>query len=118
MPRALFAAIKDAVLGKKYELSVAYIPAAQMRRITIQTKKKDHVSNVLSFPLSPTSGEILLCPQAAAPYSLPYLFIHGCLHLKGYKHGDTMDSTERKLLKRFTSYAKNSHGNRRRHLPG
>lgn len=116
MPRALFSSIKDAILGKNYELSVAYIPAAEMRRITIATKKKDHVSNVLSFPLSKNSGEILLCPAAAKPFSLPYLFIHGALHLKGHKHGATMERFETRMLERFIPYAKNSHGNRRRHL--
>jgi ssRNA-specific RNase YbeY (16S rRNA maturation enzyme) len=117
VPRALFAALKEAALGRSYELSVALIPAPEMLAITRKTKKKDHVSNVLSFPLSKTSGEILLCPAAAAPYTLPYLFIHGCLHLKGHKHGATMEHIEHTLLKRFTSYAKNSHGHRRRHLP-
>ncbi len=117
MPRTLFSNIKDAALGKSYDLSVAFIPAVEMRKITIKTKHKDHVSNVLSFPLSKNSGEILICPAAAAPYTLPYLFIHGALHLKGHKHGATMERTEQKLLKRFIPYAKNSNGHRRRHIP-
>jgi ssRNA-specific RNase YbeY (16S rRNA maturation enzyme) len=118
-PRKLFAAIKDAALGPNYELSVALLNPAEMLRVTRERKHKDHVSNVLSFPLSKTSGEILLCPQAAKPYTLPYLFIHGCLHLKGQKHGATMERNEQALLARFTpSYAKDSNGNRRRDLPG
>lgn len=58
-------------------------------------------SNVLSFALSPTSGEILICPSAAAPYTLSYLFIHGCLHLKGRTHSDTMEREENRILKKF-----------------
>ena len=115
MERIPFKKIKDAVLGPRYDLSVAVItPAAmrramkykklsshEMRKVTLKTKKKDHVSNVLSFPLSKTSGEILLCRAAAKPYTVGYLFIHGVLHLKGLKHSATMDNAEKRLLSRF-----------------
>ena len=98
---ASFAKIKDAVLGKKYDLSVAFLSSTEMRKVTVRTKKKNHVSNVLSFPLSKTSGEILICKAAAKPYSVEFLFIHGLLHLKGLKHGATMEREEDRLLKRF-----------------
>ena len=104
---ALFPKIKDAVLGKRYDLSVALIAPAAMRRAMkykkVSTKK---VSNVLSFPLSKTSGEILICKAAAKPYGVPFLFIHGLLHLKGLKHGATMEREEDRLLKRF-GFARN-----------
>ncbi|HWB34140.1 MAG TPA: rRNA maturation RNAse YbeY [Candidatus Paceibacterota bacterium] len=116
-PRAPFAAIKDAALGKTYDLSLALISPSAMRKITIEHKHDDHVSNVLSFPLSKTSGEILICPSAAKPFSVEYLFIHGLLHLKGLKHGATMERNERALLARFASYGKDRNGHRRRHLP-
>jgi ssRNA-specific RNase YbeY (16S rRNA maturation enzyme) len=59
------------------------------------------VSNVLAFPLSKTSGEILICKAAAKPYTVEYLFIHGLLHLKGHKHSATMEREENRLLKQF-----------------
>jgi len=94
--------IKELVLGKKYELSFAYVTPIQMLKAMKYKKTPEKkLSNVLAFPLSKTSGEILICKQAAKPYSLPYLFIHGCLHLKGLKHSDTMESIELRLLKRF-----------------
>jgi ssRNA-specific RNase YbeY (16S rRNA maturation enzyme) len=94
--------IKELVLGKKYELSFAFVTPVQMRR-AMKYKKEPakKLSNVLAFPLSKTSGEILICKQAAKPYSLPYLFIHGCLHLKGLKHSATMERTELRLVKKF-----------------
>ncbi len=98
---ASFSKIKSAVLGKRYDLSVAFLSPAEMRRVTVRTKKKNKVSNVLSFPLSKTSGEILICKAAAKPYSIPFLFIHGLLHLKGLKHGCRMEREEDRLLKRF-----------------
>lgn len=93
--------IKKAVLGKEYDLSLAFLPAKEMRAVTIKTRKYDKVSNVLSFPLSKTSGEILICRAAAKPFSVAYLFIHGLFHLKGHKHGATMEREERRILKEF-----------------
>jgi probable rRNA maturation factor len=69
-------------------------------------------ANVLSFPLTKNSGEIVLniakikreaskfgfSPQGHAKY----LLIHGCLHLKGYTHGSTMEQAEERLVKKFS----------------
>jgi rRNA maturation RNase YbeY len=99
---AVFKKIQKHILGDRYELSVAFLPPAKMRAVTRQYKHKDHVSNVLSFPLSKTSGEILLCKSAAKPYTVEYLFIHGCMHLAGYTHSATMERQERKVLARFS----------------
>ena len=106
--KELFSLLKDEVLGKTYDLSVAFLLPVKMRAVTKHTKKVNKVSNVLSFPLSKTSGEILLCRKAAPPYTIPYLFIHGLLHLKGLKHGARMESAEQQLLARFSLHAKNS----------
>lgn len=103
---ASFSKIKDSILGKRYDLSVAFLSPAQMRKVTLRTKKKNKVSNVLSFPLSKTSGEILICKAAARPFSIEFLFIHGLLHLRGLKHGATMEREEDRLLKRF-GFARN-----------
>jgi ssRNA-specific RNase YbeY (16S rRNA maturation enzyme) len=96
-----FEKIKDTVLGKKYELSLAFVGAAESRKVTLKAKNKDKASNVLSFELSKTSGEIIICPAVAKPYSIPYLFIHGLFHLKGFKHSDTMERNEHRLVKKF-----------------
>jgi len=111
VPRVAFLPIKNSVLGEKYELSVALVTPREAREVTKRTKHKDKASNVLSFPLSKTSGEIILCPATArrearqwsASYGdfCAYLFIHGLFHLKGMDHGATMESAERRVLKRF-----------------
>ena len=98
---APFGKIKEDILGKRYDLSLAFLLPAAMRRVTLRTKKKNKVSNVLAFPLSKRSGEILICKQAAKPFTPEYLFIHGCLHLKGLKHGATMEREEARILKKF-----------------
>ena len=104
----LFKKIKNKVLGEAFDLSFAFVTPAQMRRAMKYKKlppnelSKTKTSNVLSFLLSKTSGEILICKSAAKPYTAEYLFIHGLLHIKGLKHGATMERTEEKLLKQFS----------------
>lgn len=110
-PAIPFRKIKDGVLGSSYELSLALLTPAEARTLTRRTKKKNTASNVLAFPLGKRTGEIVLCPGTAraqareygyAPREfLAYLFIHGLLHLKGRHHGATMESEERRVLKRF-----------------
>lgn len=108
---AVQTSLKEHVLGKKYDLSVAFLSPKEMREVTRKTKKKDKVSNVLAFPLSKTSGEIVLCPAVAKkeskaygmtePVFVAYLFIHALLHLKGMRHGATMEHEERRIMKKF-----------------
>jgi ssRNA-specific RNase YbeY (16S rRNA maturation enzyme) len=100
----IFKKIQAQILGTKYDLSVVFLSDKDMRRAMKYRYEKisgKKTSNVLSFPLSKTSGEILICPTAAKPYSLAYLFIHGCLHLKGAKHSDTMEREENRILTKF-----------------
>lgn len=97
----LFPKIKDFVLGKRYDLSFAFLNPKEMRAVTLRTKRQDKVSNVLAFPLSKTSGEILICKQAAKPFTVEFLFIHGLLHLQGRTHGATMEREERRVMQKF-----------------
>lgn len=111
IPAIPFKAIKEYVLGKKYELSVAFLSQSEARRVTRTAKHKDKASNMLAFPLSKNSGELLLCPETARAQApryhksarafLGFLFIHGLLHLEGYRHGATMEHEEARIAKRF-----------------
>ena len=101
---AIFKEIEAHILGPKYDLSVVFLSDKEMRqKMKYRYERISGVktSNVLSFELSEDSGEILICPDAAAPYTLAYLFIHGCLHLKGLAHSDTMEREEDRILKKF-----------------
>lgn len=108
---ALFGKMKDAVLGKKYELSVVFIGPKEMQKINLTYRDKDYATDILSFPLSLTSGEIFICKQKADQKSkeydreknnfLHFLFIHGLVHLKGFEHGSRMDKVEEKFRKKF-----------------
>ncbi len=103
--------MRDSILGKRYNLSLVFIGTARAAGLNENYRKKSYVPNVLSFPLSEKSGEIYICPHIAKREAnkfnlsedgyIAYLFIHGCLHLKGHDHSDTMDKQEQKYLKVF-----------------
>lgn len=106
-----FADIKDAVLGKNYELSLVFIGSTLSRRLNREMRKKDKPANVLSFPLSKESGEIFIDVGHAAKQSpqfdetpkqfIAHLYVHGLYHLKGMDHGEAMESGEAKTRKKF-----------------
>jgi probable rRNA maturation factor len=116
--RSAGAAVSDAdlrtaacvALPASYELSVVLCGDTRMHTLNRTYRDKDRPTNVLSFPLSDTAGEVFLnmaqIGREAAQYGhsprkhAVYLFIHGCLHLKGYSHGSTMEKAEQKLLER------------------
>jgi probable rRNA maturation factor len=104
----LFLFLKEQILGKKYDLSVAFVGETSSKKANLSSRGKNKSTNILSFPLNKTSGEILICPVVAKreykkfdlSYQdfLTYLFIHGCLHLKGHDHGEEMEKLEDKYL--------------------
>jgi ssRNA-specific RNase YbeY (16S rRNA maturation enzyme) len=36
------------------------------------------------------------------PKLLKFLFIHGCLHLKGFKHSSKMEKEEKRIMNKFS----------------
>ena len=109
--RALFRAIKIAVLGKGYDLCLVITTPSRMKKLNTVYRDKEKPTDILSFPISKNEGEIYLCPAEARKEAkrfgreyadfLAFLFIHGCVHLKGYDHGSTMESIEAKFRRKF-----------------
>jgi len=114
----MFEKIKNDILGKKYELSIALVSEKKSREINKKYRKKDKPTNILSFVLTKNSGEIILCPtlikkeikkfNRTFPKLMGFLVIHGMLHLKGFEHSSTMERLEEKYDQKYFS------GNRRR----
>ena len=110
-PTHPYQAIKEAILGKHYQLSLVFVGPTRAQTLNQTYRHKSYTPNVLSFPLTADAGEIYICPQVAAREASDYqlsvsgytafLFIHGLLHLKGYEHGATMERAEKKYMKRF-----------------
>jgi probable rRNA maturation factor len=104
--------MKEAVLGKRYQLSLSFVGPVRAQALNQRYRKKSYIPNVLSFPLEPTRGEIVICPTVAKREAkhfnlsvdgyIAYLFIHGLVHLKGHDHGDTMNRLEQAYLRQFS----------------
>lgn len=113
LPEVPFLTIKEALLGKKYSLTVVFCSPKESQDRNRTYRDKDYPTNILSFPLSETEGEIYISLSTArrdaknfdmTPLTfLHLLFIHGCLHLKGLDHGSTMEELEAKYLKKYSS---------------
>lgn len=110
-PPVPFSRIKEEILGTSYELSVALVGVTRMRALNRTHRTKDVPTDILAFPLEKNRGEIILHVDTATKKShtfglsptqyLTYVFIHGCLHLKGMDHGRTMEKQEDVWCARF-----------------
>lgn len=111
LPDIPFEAIKNTILGKSYDLTVIFCTPKESQERNRQYRDKDYPTNILSFPLSSTEGEIYISLSVArrdaknfdmTPHHfLHLLMVHGCLHLKGHDHGSTMEELETKYTKKF-----------------
>lgn len=112
LPSVPFGKIKDAALGKDYNLSLVFIGERRSRKLNSSYRAKDKSTNILSFPLDKKNGEIFITLTVAKRQTkkfkrsfnnlIAFLFIHGLMHLKGHLHGDTMEKAESKLRKQFS----------------
>lgn len=111
LPSLAFEAMKNAVLGKKYELSVIIVSKSEIKKLNKEYRDINENTDILSFPLSDKFGEIYINPDMtkvmAKKFEREYenffgfLFIHGLVHLKGFDHGSTMESIEASFRKKF-----------------
>ena len=111
LPSLPFVSIKNSILGKKYDLSIALLSPKKQAEINRIYRGINKTTNILSFPISKNSGEITLdlakvkkeAHLFEMSYSqfLKYLVIHGLLHLKGFEHSSKMDNEEIKIRKKF-----------------
>jgi rRNA maturation RNase YbeY len=122
VPALPFEKMARKILGARYELSLVICGDLLARRMNTTYRKKTYSPNVLSFPLSENEGEIFLnvrkadreakCFGTTFPDRIALLFVHGCFHLKGLRHGRIMESEEQRILRAFRSHAKKDlHGN-------
>ncbi|MBM3261213.1 rRNA maturation RNase YbeY [Candidatus Kaiserbacteria bacterium] len=117
LPRIPFEQIARTILGDRYDLSVVICADALARRVLLSSradlkgKPDNYTPNVLSFPLDKQSGELFLNASKAAREAkemnislrerIAHLYVHGCFHLAGYDHSDTMERHEDRILSRF-----------------
>ncbi|PCI90329.1 rRNA maturation RNase YbeY [Candidatus Kaiserbacteria bacterium] len=107
-PKVSFEKIKKAILGSSYELSLVLMGDTLATRLNKEHKNRPGPTNILTFPIAKNEGEIFLNVRRAirdskkfghTPHQhIAFLFIHGCLHLKGTEHGTSMEKREEALL--------------------
>ena len=110
-PSLPFQKIQEEILGKKYELSLVFIGDKLSRKLNKQYRKIDKPTNILTFPLSKSSGEIFINLNLAKGQAhkfdrnytnfIGFLLIHGLMHLKGYEHSSKMEREEKKIREKF-----------------
>jgi|SRR3989344_3298774 len=103
--------IKEIILGKNYELSITFVGRKLSEEINKKYRKKNKPTDILSFPLSKKSGELIINLEQvrlSASFEkknylkyLGYIVIHGLLHLKGLDHSSTMERKEDQIKNRF-----------------
>jgi probable rRNA maturation factor len=111
LPSLPFVRVKDEILGKGYELSITFVQKKVIEELSNQFKGDKSHKNILSFPLTKTSGEIILNLETIRKEAknfdkkymeyLGFLVIHGMLHLKGHVHSSKMEAEEKKFVKMF-----------------
>lgn len=102
-------------LGRGLQVGLKFVSNEEIRRLNLEYRQMDKVTNVLSFA-DDEGGDIVLCDDfiaeeaAALGFSAPDLtalyLVHGILHLAGYDHENDrgrvrMEEAEAKILSRF-----------------
>ena len=111
LPPIDFDALKIAALGAKYELMLIVTTPARIKKLNTIYRDIEKPTDILSFPLSKNEGEMYISPiqtrAEAKKFDRDYenffafLFIHGCVHLKGYDHSSRMEAIEKKIRTKF-----------------
>lgn len=110
-PSLPYEKIARRILGGRYGLSLVVCGDSVARKMNATYRRKTYAPNVLSFPYSKNGGEIFLNIRKAAREArsmgishrdrLALLFVHGCFHLKGHRHGAIMERQEQRVLREF-----------------
>lgn len=110
-PALPYEQMKNDVLGTSYSLSLVFVGERRAQALNKKHRNKEYVPNVLSFPLDAAHGEVFIAPavakREAKNFGMTYrgyvgfLFIHALLHLKGMRHGATMERAEKRYCARY-----------------
>jgi len=100
----------------KTELSIALVGPKRIKELNKKYRKKDKVTDVLSFTYNKNSGEIVICPQevkkntkrfnSSFKKELARVLIHGVLHLFGYDHEGSEKEAEKMRKKEEYYFSK------------
>ena len=114
---SVFEKARQAVLPA-WDISLVFVGTTRARQLNMSLRNKTYTPNVLSYAVGERSGEIIICRAVAARQAHKHghtptrfvlaLFIHGLFHLKGMRHGTTMEESERAVLARIVTSTRTS----------
>lgn len=107
-------------------ISVAFVPSEEIQRLNALYRKKNKVTDVLSFPEYPNRqaflnqsskefflGELVLCydyikqasieDEVSLEQEMAYIISHGVLHLLGFRHSPKMFALQDTVSEKYTS---------------
>lgn len=100
--KQLFRCVERVAGISSYQVSIAFVSPSVIRRANRLYRKKDCVTDVLSFELAIDQGELLLCYAQAKKQAkemkhnvrqeIIFLIVHGMFHLFGYDHERIRDA--------------------------
>jgi probable rRNA maturation factor len=105
-----------AAASKGSEIVFRIVGNAEARRLNSKFRRKNHATNVLSFPYGKGSGDIVMCHPVIAREAreqgkalrahYAHLVVHGILHLRGHDHlsrsaAARMEKAEISILRRL-----------------
>ena len=113
MPRGAMSAIYTDLLKKTCSLNVIGIGNARAQKLNKTYRGKGEPANVLTFPPNDDGVAELYVNTAMAvkmakkyhtslKKQLLFLYIHGILHLLGYRHGAQMELLEDRYITMYT----------------
>ena len=73
---------------KKMTINIVFVSEDDIRVLNRDFRKKDEVTDVLSFKLDEKTGEVYICSNAP---DIERMIIHGILHILGYDHKGYFD---------------------------
>jgi probable rRNA maturation factor len=110
-PAARLRAWARAAAPAGFEIALRVVGAREARTLNRLFRKRDYATNVLSFSYGPKRGDIVLCHPVVAREArewsktlsahYAHLVVHGMLHLRGLRHGRSMEQRETRLLARL-----------------
>lgn len=108
--RVLAVAEKKLRLNRKESVSLAFVNEIEIRRLNNKYRKKNKVTDVLSFKIEEVKniGEIIICPAQAKKQAeelgqsyqkeIVKLALHGYLHIQGFDHENEVEAKKMERL--------------------
>ncbi len=81
--------ILEDIFDDEMEINIVFLEEEKMVKLNNEFRKKNQVTDVLTFGPYDGIGEIYICPTATE--NIERMILHGILHLQGFDHEGYFD---------------------------